>query len=387
MFGSKKVGAKVIAVFDISSSSVGGAHAIVPKTGLPTQLASNRIDAVLQDDIDVKRFIDDTAKNLTDVAFNLHKADVHHPDHIQLVLAAPWYVSQTRAVLYKKEEPFICTKKVIDDLVNKEIEYIISHDFKWFGSSGKEGIVVEKQISQVKLNGYSTSAPYGKKTSSIELFLTLTVVPKKVIDRFTDSLRRQYGTRKVGITTSPYATFVITRDYFQAKENSVIIDVGEEVTDIAFVKNGLFLSQHSFPVGTYGLYRSVVTKSKSTILEAKALIEMYRLGKASMTAKNKIDKAIVSYALKWQQGLQTVVSDGKYGFCFPEHCYITADQRFEGVFQEIIVKDAFIQHVCVSGAINPLFLTMEHFRDKIKSLDQEVDVPLATGILFTSRIM
>lgn len=387
MFGSKKKHGTVVAVFDISSSSVGGAHALFATAGNRTILASTRIDAALQDAINAKRSIDETAKNIVSVIEQLQRADIHHPDYIQLVLAAPWYVSQTRSISYKKDTAFICTKKLISDLVADEVEHIIKNEFAWFGASGKEGIVVEKQISQIKLNGYSTSAPYGKGATTLELFLTVTVVPKKVIDRFSDSLRRHYGTRTIGITTSPYATFVMTRDYFNAKDDAVIIDVGEEVTDIAFVKNGLFLSQHSFPVGTYALYRTIVTKAGATIAEAKALLETYRLGKSSATAKAKIQKSLSAYAQQWQEGLQKILSEGQYGFCLPEHCYITADPHFEGVFPTIVKNDAFMQHRCVSGAVQPQFINAEIFSHSLKSLDKEIDASVASGVLYSARIL
>ncbi len=389
MFGSKKQYGTAVAVFDVSSSSVGGAHALVTvaKGHLPTILASARIDAPLQEDLDMKRFVSDTVHNLEEVIVQLHKADLHRPTHIELALASPWYVSQTRAIEQVRDVPFICTKKLINQLVDDEIKRIIAHELERFGNFGKEGIVVEKQISQVKLNGYSTANPYGKRAKSIEVFLTVTVVPKQIVDQFTDTIHRAYGSRPVAITTSPYATFVVARDYFNAADECVIIDVGEEVTDVAFVKDGLFLYQHSFPSGTYGLYRTLMDKGRHTSAEARAVIEGYRLAKVSTTARTKIDKALAEFSKEWQEALQGILNDGHYGFCLPEICYITADPRFEGVFPNIIAADPFIQHTCSRGSVTPVFLNEEKLSSLITSLDQELDIPLATTVLFVSRII
>ncbi len=389
MFGTKQQYGTAIAVFDISSSSVAGAHALVggPKEHLPTILASSRIDSPLQEDLDMQRFVTETVHNLDLVAANLHKADVHHPARIELVLASPWYVSQTRTIVHKKDTEFVCTKKLFNTLVDDEIKHVIDNELERFGAFGKEGIVVEKQISLVKLNGYATGDPFGKKASMIEVYLTITVVPKKIIDQFTDVLHRSYGSRHINITTSPYATFVVARDYFNAGHECVIIDVGEEVTDVAFVKDGLFLYQHSFPVGTYGLYRTLMDKQRHTPAEAKAIIEGYRLSKVSATARTKIDKAIAEFSAQWQLALQGILDQGHFGFCLPEICYITADPRFEGVFPGIIAADPFIQHTCSRGTVTPLFLTEETFSPLITSLDQELDIPLATAALFSARVM
>ena len=393
MFRSKKKGTTAIAVFDISSSSVAGAHGLVDHVqgadgSVATMLASARIDSPLQEDLDIVRFVSDTVKNLEAVALQLQKADVHHPSHVQLVLASPWYVSQTRTISYQKDTPFLCSKKFFHSLVDAEIEHIIAHELERFGDFGAEGIVVEKQISLVKLNGYATADPFGKHARSIEIYLTVTVVPKRVVDRFTDVLNRAYGSRRISITTSPYATFVMTRDYFPNSHDSVIIDVGEEVTDVAFVKEGLFLYQHSFPVGTYGLYRALMERQNHTPAEAKALVEGYRLGKVSAVAKKKIDKALAAFSTAWQQSLQAILNDGQYGFCLPETCYIIADPRFAGVFPAIISTDPFIQHTCSRGIVRPVFLDNDSLRGLVSSLDAgELDVPLAAAILFVTRTL
>lgn len=389
MFGSKKEYGVPIAVFDISSSSVGGAHALVKgdENHLPTILASARVDAPLQEDLDMKRFVSDTTKNLERVLSNLRKADLHKPSHIELVLASPWYVSQTRTISYEKEASFVCTKKLLNTLVETEVERIVKDELGRFGSFGKEGIVVEKQISLIKLNGYATSKPFGKKAKKIEVYLAVTVVPKKIVDQFIDTLHRSYGARHINITTSPYATFVVARDYFNAAHECVIIDVGEEVTDVAFVKDGLFLYQHSFPLGTYGLYRTLMDKNRHTSVEAKAIIEGYRLNKVSTTAKTKIDKALAEFSVQWQEFLKDILDNGHYGFCLPDICYITADLRFEGVFPNIIAADPFIQNTCSRGSVSPIFINEDKLNPLITSLDQELDIPLATATLFVARII
>jgi hypothetical protein len=388
MLGTSRT-AQPIAVFDISSSSVGGAHVLLEKTPkTPTVLAQFRIDAPLQEDMDMARFVNETVQNLELVVEEVRKADVHHPTYVQLVLASPWYLSQTRTIVYKKTAPFTCTEKLIDSLIQKEVDYILTNDMQRFGAFGKEGVVVEKQLSLIKLNGYTTSNPYGKRAETMELFLTVTVAPKIIIDTFETVLRRTYGVRKIGITTSPYATFVVARDYFGAEHECVIIDVGEEITDVAFVKNNLFLYQHSFPVGTYELYRTLAMVGNHTPAEARTIIEAYRLGKLSDVAKGGVDTALVAFKKKWQQGLIEILDGGHYGFCLPEQCYITADPRFELIFTDIITTDPFIQHTCSRGIVRPLFINDEKVKDLIKTIDMiALDIPIGTASLFAERLM
>lgn len=388
---AKKAATVPVAVFDVSSASVGGAHALV-KRGPSTKphkitvLAASRRESALQEDITMDRFVSETLKGIETVVTEIRAQDVHHPEAIQLVLASPWYVSQTRAITYKKTTQFTCTEKLINDLIDKEIQHIIAHEKERFGELGKEYTIVEKQISLIKLNGYTTASPYGKKAMNLELYLTVTIAPKKIISSFTDLLHRIYGPRPIAITTSAYTIFVASRDIEQQSFDSVIVDIGEEVTDVAFVKNELFLYQHSFPVGTFELYRAAARATKSTLEESYGLLEAYRLQKLTGSTKQSVAKALNAFAEHWQRGLQEVCDSGHYGFALPRRWNIVVDHRFESIIAETIARDPYIQH---RSGIAPsiTMITPEYLKMVQNAFDQKLDVPLAIALLFIDRLV
>jgi len=381
-----------VALFDISSSSVGGAHALVKKGPQATIetisiLAQSRVDATLQEDLNIERFVSETLKGIESVATTIRGVDAHLPEYIQVVLASPWYSSQTRTILYNKTTPFLCTEKMVSGLIDKEIEHIIANEKDRFGDLGREYSIVEKQVSLIKLNGYVTHAPYGKRATSLELYLTVTVAPKRIIDQFTDLIRRIYGTRKIGVTTSAYTTFVATRQYAEhAEPNAVIVDVGEEITDVAFIKDELFLYQHSFPTGTYELYRSVAASTGSSFAEVKGMLEAYRLHKLSKTTTAAIDKAFASFVVTWQKGLQGVVDQGHYGFVLPKQWYCVVDAKFEQVLKKAIMSDAYVIHQSTNAP--QVTMVTPELLSSVKGLyEVPVDVPVALGLLFIDRLV
>jgi len=389
---SKSAAVIPVAVFDISSSSVGGAHALVKKGAqgdnkeIVSILSQSRVDSSLQEDINIERFVAETLKGIESVATTIRKEDVHHPEYIQIVLASPWYSSQTRTITYTKKTPFVCTEKFVNSLIDKEIEHIIENETDRFGILGKEYSIVEKQISLIKLNGYVTHAAYGKRATSIELYLTVTIAPKKVLEQFTDLIRRIYGTRKVGVTTSAYTTFVTTRDQVHSEHNAVIVDIGEEITDVAFVKDQLFLYQHSFPVGTYELYRKVAEITGSEFTEVQSQLEGYRLQKLSRRTSTAIDKAVVSFVENWQKGLQGIVDQGHYGFALPTAWYVVVDPKFEQIITTALTSDAYLAHKAHSPIVVRM-VTAETL-SLVKGVhDTKVDVPLALALLFIDRLV
>lgn len=384
-----------VAIFDISSSSVGGAHALIKKaanTEIPLVekvaiLAQSRSEAPLQTELNIERFVAEALKGLEAVATAVRKADVHHPEYIQIVLASPWYTSQTRTIVFSKSTPFLCTEKLVHSLVDKEVEYILKNETDQFGALGTEYTIVEKQLSLIKLNGYVTHAPYGKRATSIEVYLTVTVAPKKVLDQCTDLLRRMYGPRPVGITTSPYATFVSMRARAASTHESVIVDVGEEVTDVAFVKDELFLYQHSFPVGTYELYRALAAEGNHAPSEASAVLESYALQKLSGGAQQTVEKALALFATTWQKGLQEVIDKGHYGFALPPSWFIVVDPHFVQLLQRILANDPFLAHRSAT-AMTSTIITAGLLEKMVKPAPETVlDVPLAVGLLFVESFL
>jgi hypothetical protein len=377
----------VFAVYDISSSSVAGAHVLRTDT-TPVVLASARSDAPLQEEMDMERFVEEGVKHLGDVVVRIKNADVHHPSHIQVVLASPWYSSQTRTVVYKKETPFIATNKLVDSLVEAEIAEILKKEAGAFVAFGDQSVVVERQISAIKLNGYQTGTPFGKHAVTLELFLTVTIAPKPILDRFTDVLRRAYGTRDIAFTTSPFTTFVVMRDIHPSSEEAVIIDVGEEITDVAFIKGGIMLYQHSFPVGTFGLYRALAGRSANTTRESMALLEAYRLGKLSSSAGKTVETAISAFITHWQSWFHQILEGGHYGFCLPSQCIVTADPRFQVLFTEALATDEFLKHSCAIDKSKVTYINEETLSGHVRTSDQTaLDIPIATGALYVDRVI
>jgi hypothetical protein len=335
----------------------------------------------------MQRFVEESVKHLTEVATRVRAADVHHPDHIQVVLASPWYSSQTRTVVYKKDASFICTQKLVESLVDAEIARMLKEEEGAFGAFGEQSVVVEKQLSTIKLNGYQTNVPFGKHATTLELFLTITIAPKPVLERFTDVLRRAYGTRDISYTTSSFTTFVVMRDLDPTRDEALIVDVGEEITDIAFIKHGTMLYQHSFPIGTFGLYRALAGTSVHTVVESMTILETYRLGKLSTSAAASVETAIVTFMKEWQTWFHEILEGGHYGFCLPSQCIVTADVRFQQLFTQILTSDDFLKHNCTAGGGKVVYMNEDVLGPHVRTADKTVlDIPLATAAVYLNRV-
>ncbi|HRH25271.1 MAG TPA: hypothetical protein PLQ20_02965, partial [Candidatus Paceibacterota bacterium] len=81
-----------VAVFDISSSSVAGAHTLINKIeenkSNVSFLASSRKFLEPKEDIDIARFVSDNLASLESVIATLQKADNHKPKEVFVLLSS-----------------------------------------------------------------------------------------------------------------------------------------------------------------------------------------------------------------------------------------------------------------------------------------------------------
>lgn len=387
-FSSRAKTTTVVAAYDVSSCAVVGGHAVVGPGRAVRVLAQARSHAPFISDIDPVRLMESAATQLQEVVAAVRKNDIHHPTHVELVLASPWHFSQTRKIIFRKELPFVCTQDMVETLIAAEIQQVMKSQTSYFGSFSGEYVVVGKQISQIALNGYPTENPYGKKINQIEIGLILTIAPKVVVDRFVAILERTYGARRIAVTASPYVSYVALRDSVGIAPDAVIVDVGEEVTDVAFIKDDLFLLQHSFPVGTHGVYRALATHGNYSDAEVKAHLMGFRLGKLAPKAKKNVEQAIATFITNWQRGMREVVAEGHFGFTLPDQCFVLSDTAFEKLFIQALSRDIFIQERSTSNAFAPTYVGNSIVNDiVITTGNSEPDTTLALIFMFLERLI
>ena len=122
IFGGTKHKEELALVFDIGSSSVGGALFIMQKNNVPQIIFSIREPIVLEKEISFDRFLNLAMQSLLMVASKISTQGLGAPKKIFCVLSSPWYASQTRAIVLKKNAPFIFNSKLADSLIEKEIK-------------------------------------------------------------------------------------------------------------------------------------------------------------------------------------------------------------------------------------------------------------------------
>ena len=87
---------ELVLVFDVGSSSVGGALFYTQESGIPKIIFSMREPIILEENLDVEKFLSLAVKSLEVVASSIYSKKLGAPKSIFCILSSPWYISQTR---------------------------------------------------------------------------------------------------------------------------------------------------------------------------------------------------------------------------------------------------------------------------------------------------
>ena len=372
-FGNKKT--KTVLIIDISSSAVGAGMSIIPtekdSTVLPQSIAFVRNTIPLKEHFDVEHFLQTTLTYLSVALQSLqHKTNLV-PDMVTCTISSPWFLSHARTISYSELTPFVCTEKLIQSLVAQELQKIHAD------TAGQELVVIEQQISQITLNGYTTQSPFGKKASSMTMGLSVTQSTKDCIERFNSLIRRFYGAVAISYTTTPFAIATVLTG---THDRALIFHIGEQITDVGFVKDGMFLYQHSFPMGMYNLFHIMHEKGVPRG-QANTLLDGYKMNAIHDEKRRMVEDSLKLFSAQWSSGLTSILTTGFFGFSTPERALVLCDDRFALFFQTAITTNPFTTHSGAASKIACSFITPLLFTGTIATPpDGSTD---AVGLLIT----
>jgi hypothetical protein len=349
---SKKKNYTTVALFDVGSHSIGGAHLLIPRNeknisgGIVSSFS--RYETAYSDITDIKMYLKKVLDAVKKVAHTIQSSDIHVPEAVYVLLRAPWVSSETKTILYTKATPFSCTNKLIEELVEKEIEEIASSD--------NGSYIIEKQISSLMLNGYVVENPYNKKTKELTITFTVTRGSKIIIDYIKSGIESSYSKATIYFNSIASAVHNVSEKYIYPFDDLFLVIAGEQLTEVGLIKNRVFYQYESFFPGIGLLYTSIAEEKQISIGEAYSVLEAFRLSKLSEKEQDDIRKIVLEYKEKWQKAFRDTISKKEYGLCLPDKCCIVSREKFSNVLADAIKSDPYLLHNCGNVGVTPFFL-------------------------------
>ena len=357
IWAKSKGKSELVAVFDIGSSSVGGALLEMNKSGAPKIIYSIREPILLEENINADRFLFLTLKSFDFVANKIATLGLGAPKNFFCVLSSPWYASQIRTISLQKNTPFLFTSKFADTLIAKEVAlFEEQHLVKNINVPNKTRIIELKNIETI-LNGYSTPEPIGQKAKELEMIIFVSIGGEQILLKMEEVVAKHFHSKDIKFSSFVLTSFAVVRDLFADKKDFLLVDISGEVTDISIVKNGILRGSVSYPLGHNFMIRGVASLLRSTLSNAKSFISLYKDGHAEASTVKKLDKILGKLRTEWLKSFQESLVGLSNDISIPSTVFVTADQDLADFFSETIKAEQFNQYTLTDSKFEVTFLS------------------------------
>ena len=342
---SKKEVSRVVGVIDIGSAQVSGAVVKLKGQGreIENVLAQANEKISFQELPDFEHFWETTKKALQAVLKELKIGNkstgtagqvstvglanqVIEPEKIFIFLASPFFQSQTKIIKADNPNTIKITKNYLADLVKQANGQT---------SRGENVVILEDKIMQTKLDGYLTAWPTGQRAKEVILNRFLSWADKDLLVNLRDLVRAEYAKVLVFFNTFSFATYDIFKDFLPDKD-FILLDTGNEITDVLIIKDNILAEHFSFPKGKNFLIRQLAKNLGTIPAEAETSLNLYVSGQANPQLKARLEPVLAQIAALWQTDFKETLIKTLETTFLPETIYLISDDPTDGLFVQFI---------------------------------------------------
>ena len=335
-----------IAVIDIGSGSIGAGIVSLSRSRSPRIIYSTRSPIVFQEKLDFEMFrrsmfasLDNALTVLTHEGVKkLGESGISDKkiDRVFVIFASPWYMAKTKTVLFRKGAPIAFDKKLVESLLKEEVSKLSNA----FSSRGLETAdnkpeLVEHQVIDVKLNGYTLSNPYGKKAREIEMTLFMSLVSSNLLQEVKKTVGRFFHTDNIEFHSFALSSYSFIRDHFEDSQDYAIVDVSSEITDIFVADDGKLTNSSSFPFGSRSIVRLLTSRFGISEHEARSALFLFNSDELHEQEALKVKKVLGEAGAEWKKlfkdSLSKAVGDSNI-----RKVFVISEPNFEGTIKSFL---------------------------------------------------
>lgn len=338
----------------VGSSSVEAAL-VERSDGQARITASASQEIVLSEDLDFKRFLEATLKAIERALSDLAKR-APRPKEIHLILAAPWYLAQTRVAKIERPEPFLIGRQFLESILSGEVR-AFEKEGERSGSIilGVENRAIEVKTMKILLNGYETRQPLGKKVKTMSVSLFISLSSERILKSLVGAVHKIYHHGSPSLHSLPALIWSTTLELNPAEHDFLIVEVGGEITEVLLSLAGRIVEVTSFPLGQNFLLRVLAARFATLPAEVRSLLHSHLEGTLSPSVSGKVSEAIAHVRQEWLKAFQKVLELSAADYILPDKCFLLARFPTAPLFRDFIAGPALSQY---TGSGKPFTVTL-----------------------------
>lgn len=336
---AKKDEGRIVGVIDIGSARVSGTIIKQLDREIVSVLAESDEKISYHDLPEFNHFWEQTKLAIQTLLKELRaKAGTNEPEKIFIFLSSPFFQSQTKVIRSNNSSSSKITKAYLADLVKQADEG---------AKLGEDIVILEDKVMQTKLDGYITTWPVGQMAQEVVLSHFLSWADKDLLVNLRDLMRAEYAKAPVIFSTFSFATYDIFKDFLPEKD-FILLDVGNEITDILIIKDNVLAEHFSFPKGKNFLVRSLAKELGTIPAEVETSLNLLATGQANQQLKKRLAPSLKKVEALWQADFKQALALTLETSFLPETVYLISDDPADAIFADF-VNQAELNEVTLSN--------------------------------------
>ncbi|MEK7390883.1 MAG: hypothetical protein AAB635_01965 [Patescibacteria group bacterium] len=321
-------------VLNIGSGSVYGAIVEFQKSAPPKILFTHESRLPLKSNVAADNLISHMLDALHSVVIGLGRQHKKRIRRAHVVLASPWFSSFSKVLSIKEQSPFVVTDKTIEKLA---VEHINSVSKDVIASSSS---IIEKALSDIRLNGYETKEPYGKSAKTLDVSVYASAAPKETNKKIESKIYQVIHPGSISFHTFPFVAWNVLRSLFAPKDDFIFVNIGGELSDVFIVRRNSIRAFASFPIGRNHLTRKAALHFETQPELASTIVNLYTNDTAETALREKIKTLVNAFGEEWNHGFLRAIKEmeATQDYFLPQRAFFVSTPNTSVIFCDIIGK-------------------------------------------------
>ncbi|MBI4121358.1 MAG: hypothetical protein HY470_00145 [Candidatus Ryanbacteria bacterium] len=156
------------------------------------------------------------------------------------------------------------------------------------------------------LNGYVIEKPEGKSASELELWVRFGATSRELFDALAQRIKASRPDAHIYFSTFPVSAWELMRAVYFPAHSTIMVDIGSEITEVAFLVDGVIAEVLSLPFGVMNLLMRIAEAERVELENALSHLRAYTGGMVHEKTEDKTRAIIKKEIQSWEENFERV---------------------------------------------------------------------------------